>query len=123
MNPSKTNLLIVGIFLLLFIWWWATPTPATSQRTGLDGVRLLATNKVLTTISTIQQLFVPSVNPPSYVEPTAVPTAPVVTPPAGDSNGNSPPLGRPDKDKDKDREGDNGRDDDNDDDEGDDDDD
>jgi hypothetical protein len=113
MNPSKTaGILIVGIFLLLFIGWWATPTPATSQRTGLDGVRLLATNKMLTTISTIQQLFVPSVNPPSSVEPTAVPTAPVVAPPAGNSNENSPPPappGRPDKDKEKDKNGNNGR--------------
>lgn len=134
MNPSKTAiLLIVGLFLPLLIWWWATP--ASPEQIGLEGVRLLATNKVLTTISTIQQIFVPSVHtPPTDYKPqpavqlTPIPTMLDATLPPGNHNGNGPPPappGRPDKDKDRDKHGNHGQghddDDEGDDDDGDDD--
>ncbi len=104
MKPSQTaRLVIVGGFLLLFIGWWAFPGSDSFQRTGLNGVRLMASDKVLTTVTTIQQLFVPSINPsapptpsPEPVESTALPTAPVTTPsPATPSTTACLPL-RPD---------------------------
>lgn len=70
----------------------------------------MATNKVLNTLSTIQEIFVPSTNtlpaetpPPSSIEPTALPIVPSTSPPPGNHDGNGPPPaphGRPDKDKD-----------------------
>lgn len=111
-NPKSTLLLFAGALLLLFLWWSATPSDL-STNTGLNGVRLLAQQKVMAGISTLEQMFLPvtAEAPPSAtpvvepLEPTvpdASPT-PVVAPPPNNGNGPPPWAGGPERDKDKDK--------------------